>query len=229
MKLKKLAAAVVVSASLSLASPLASADGIPTVDFAAIAHMVDQLNQMKTQYAMLESQYKQLQTMTEKLEGYSGIGENIMMDVLKELHPEVYDFLNGLTVENFPERAMEIFEERGFDKACGIEKGLKLTSVQEKCKQEYLYVAGAEYMFEQSAKNASKRGEKLNELMNQAQNVQTQKEAADLQIRISGEQASLQLAQYQADQTARAIEQAERNNKESRRQDLKRSFWGHQG
>lgn len=226
MKLKKLAAAVVVSASLSLTSPQASADGIPTLDLTAIAHMVDQLNQMKAQYAMLESQYKQLQAMTEKLEGYSGTGEDIMMNVLEQVFPEIADVISDLENGQYPDRIDEIFKEKGFDKACtingfaGPDKSL--------CEQHYKTIAATRYLFEESAKNANKQSLELTRLADEVKNAKSVKDVADLQIRISEKQGQIQLAQFKADQLARQIE-AEREARAERvgnqlRDELFRSY-----
>lgn len=206
--MKKTVLATAISASLlTCSSVYASASGIPTIDFGAIAKMAEQIVEMKKSYDMLKAQFEQAVEMTKKLEGISGVGDFIRSDIFKEIFPEVskvIEAIDDFSYENMPSGAKDIFEDRGYDKACPP-KGYP-TFVQ--CRKDYALLATAQYMFQEAAINAQNRGQALDKLMDKISESKTMKEIADLQARIQGELGMIQLAQLQADQVDRAMRAA---------------------
>lgn len=204
--MKKTVLATAISASLLTCSSV-YAGGIPTIDFGAIAKMAEQIVEMKKSYDMLKAQFEQAVEMTKKLEGISGVGDFIRSDIFKEIFPEVSEVIEAIddfSYENMPSGAKDIFEDRGYDKACPP-KGYP-TFVQ--CRKDYALLATAQYMFQEAAINAQNRGQALDKLMDKISKSKTMKEIADLQARIQGELGMIQLAQLQADQVDRAMRAA---------------------
>lgn len=204
--MKKTVLATAISASLLTCSSV-YASGIPTIDFGAIAKMAEQIVEMKKSYDMLKAQFEQAVEMTKKLEGISGVGDFIRSDIFKEIFPEVSEVIEAIddfSYENMPSGAKDIFEDRGYDKACPP-KGYP-TFVQ--CRKDYALLATAQYMFQEAAINAQNRGQALDKLMDKISKSKTMKEIADLQARIQGELGMIQLAQLQADQVDRAMRAA---------------------
>lgn len=204
--MKKTVLATAISASLLTCSSV-YAGGIPTIDLGAIAKMAEQIVEMKKSYDMLKAQFEQAVEMTKKLEGISGVGDFIRSDIFKEIFPEVSEVIEAIddfSYENMPSGAKDIFEDRGYDKACPP-KGYP-TFVQ--CRKDYALLATAQYMFQEAAINAQNRGQALDKLMDKISKSKTMKEIADLQARIQGELGMIQLAQLQADQVDRAMRAA---------------------
>lgn len=204
--MKKTVLATAISASLLTCSSV-YASGISTIDLGAIAKMAEQIVEMKKSYDMLKAQFEQAVEMTKKLEGISGVGDFIRSDIFKEIFPEVSEVIEAIddfSYENMPSGAKDIFEDRGYDKACPP-KGYP-TFVQ--CRKDYALLATAQYMFQEAAINAQNRGQALDKLMNKISESKTMKEIADLQARIQGELGMIQLAQLQADQVDRAMRAA---------------------
>ncbi len=71
MKYKKLLLAAVLSAGLTSG---AFASGIPTVDAAAIAQMVQQLTQLQQMYSQLQAQYNTAVSQLNAITGNRGLG-----------------------------------------------------------------------------------------------------------------------------------------------------------
>ena len=149
--MKKTVLATAISASLLTCSSV-YASGIPTIDLGAIAKMAEQIVEMKKSYDMLKAQFEQAVEMTKKLEGISGVGDFIRSDIFKEIFPEVSEVIEAIddfSYENMPSGAKDIFEDRGYDKACPP-KGYP-TFVQ--CRKDYALLATAQYMFQEAAIN----------------------------------------------------------------------------
>lgn len=197
------------------------ASGIPTVDLGAIAQMVQQITVMKQQYETIRQQFEEAKRLTEKFEGVSGIGEGIKIEVMEVLFPELAEALADLTYENMPSGAQDIFNERGYDKACPTDS----LNFKE-CQENYVYLATSQHVFQQSAKNTQQLSDNLKNLEQEIANADTQKKISDLQARISAEAAQIQLAQFKADQLERTIRAARENAIEAQSVKLKKSFWG---
>lgn len=220
--MKKTVLATAISASLLTCSSV-YASGIPTIDFGAIAKMAEQIVEMKKSYDMLKAQFEQAVEMTKKLEGISGVGDFIRSDIFKEIFPEVSEVIEAIddfSYENMPSGAKDIFEDRGYDKACPP-KGYP-TFVQ--CRKDYALLATAQYMFQEAAINAQNRGQALDKLMDKISKSKTMKEIADLQARIQGELGMIQLAQLQADQVDRAMRAAREDAIKAENQRAKQFF-----
>lgn len=202
-------------------SNLSSASGIPTVDAAAIAKMIEQIQQMQLQYEMMAQQFEEAQRLTSKFEGVTGIGDAIKTDVVDKLFPDLGEYLEDLTFENMPSGAQDIFTERGYDKAC--KEG---STDYKECMENYVYLASSQYAYEESARNARKYGADLNRLKDEIKSATTQKEISDLQARLLAESGQIQLSQLKADQLARSIEVARENAKRAAAENIKKSFWG---
>lgn len=220
--MKKTVLATAISASLLTCSSV-YASGISTIDFGAIAKMAEQIVEMKKSYDMLKAQFEQAVEMTKKLEGISGVGDFIRSDIFKEIFPEVSEVIEAIddfSYENMPSGAKDIFEDRGYDKACPP-KGYP-TFVQ--CRKDYALLATAQYMFQEAAINAQNRGQALDKLMDKISESRTMKEIADLQARIQGELGMIQLAQLQADQVDRAMRAAREDAIKAENQRAKQFF-----
>lgn len=220
--MKKTVLATAISASLfSYTSVFAS--GIPTIDAAAIAKMVEQIVEMKKSYDMLKSQYEQAVEMTKKLEGISGVGDFIRTDIFKAIFPEVSEVIEAIddfSPENMPDGAKDIFDDRGYDKACPP-KGYPTYA---QCRRDYSLLATAQYMYQEAAINSQKRAESLDLLIDKINESKTLKEVADLQARIQGELGMIQLAQLQADQVDRAMRTAREDAIKAENQRAKEFF-----
>ena len=218
--IKKHISIVALSASLFFSTNV-HASGIPTADLGALAQMIQQITIMKQQYETIRQQFEEAQRLTEKFEGVSGIGEAIQMDVMEVLFPELADALADLTYENMPSGAQDIFNERGYDKACPTDS---LTFKE--CQENYVYLATSQHVFQQSAKNTQQLSDNLKNLEQEIANADTQKKIADLQARISAEAAQIQLAQLKADQLDRTIKNARENAKRAQKLKIQKAFWG---
>lgn len=219
----KLACAALALSYVISTGPAALAAGIPTIDVAAIAQMVQQLMQMKQQYEQMLKDYEQLQEMTSKLEGVSGKGSLEIGEELVELFPELKDLdLSSISVANLPSGAQSIYNERDLGAAC---KTLVPAS-RKLCESSQALIALKEYSFNEAAKNTEKRIERIEKLIATIENSQTSKEIADLQARIQGELALIQVAQINTQLQKERIESVERAIQQQRKNEVKRFFFG---
>ena len=219
----KLACAACALCCIISPGPVAYASGIPTIDVAAIAQMLQQLNQMKQQYEQMLKDYEQLKEMTSKLEGVSGKGSLEIGEEIVELFPELKDLdLSKISVANLPGGAQSIYNERDLGALC---KTLVPAS-RSLCESSQSLIALKEYTFDEAAKNTQKRIERIDKLIAEIDSSQTSKEIADLQARIQGELAMIQMAQINAQLQKERLESVERSIQQQRKNEVKRFFFG---
>lgn len=214
--------ALVLSCALSIL-PAAHAGGIPTIDVAAIAQMLQQLNQMKQQYEQMLKDYEQLKEMTSKLEGVSGKGSLEVGEELVELFPELKDLdLSSISVANLPSGAQSIYNARDLGAACQT----LVPASRKLCESHQSLIALKEYAFDEAAVNTQKRIDRIDRLISEIDNSQTSKEIADLQARIQGELAMIQMVQINTQLQKERLESVERSIQQQRANEVKRFFFG---
>lgn len=194
------------------------AEGIPTIDVAAIGQMVLQMKEMQRQYDQMLAQYQelikqneQLIEITSKLEGFSGLEELLRNESELDLWPELEGIdLSDFSIEKMPAGAMQIYQNRGFAANCSTKKA----AAQEECQKRGAFLATNEYLYQQAITNNQKRVNQINSLIDAIKNCKTAKEAADLQSRIQGEMALIQASQIKTQLIKSSLDSAMQAAKE---------------
>lgn len=217
-----------VACAVALLLPQTSfAEGIPTVDAAAIGQMVNQIIEMQKQYQMLTDQYEkmkqqydQLKEMTSKLEGITDIADLVRNADKVQQIPKFYEDLTTFSTEVMETGAKAIYELRGYSKKCeGLSPELK-----EICEQENAYEASREHQVVENIKKIKDRMGNLDTLMDEIKNCQTAKEIQDLQARIQAEMGVIELGNMQIELSKETFEAALEGAKRMKQAQQRRFF-----
>ena len=192
MKYKKIMLAVILSAGM-YSGTSAFASGIPTVDAAAIAQMVQQLTQMQQMYSNMVQQYNTLQNFT----GTRGLGLVDYNLNLRSLIPtSARSRLNGIMngTSSLSSLGRDIFNRLKLGDACSNLDG----EVKQNCLKAREFEAEQQAVLEEAANTANQRLQNIESLMSRINTATDAKSIADLSARIQAEQVALQSSQLAA-------------------------------
>lgn len=180
------------------------ATGIPTVDAAAIAQIVNQIKEAQKQYEQMILEYEQFKQMNTNLSGISGNGNIFNEDAINDLFPDYEKAIDNVIsngVGGLNGDAKSIYDSKDLGYKC---KTLS-TTAKDLCEKDSALTAVMEASYKKSLETIERRRENINKLLDQAQNAKSQKDIADLQVRVQGEVAFLQAQQIKADSTRNYI------------------------
>lgn len=196
MKYKKIVLAIALSAGLcSGTSALAS--GIPTVDAAAIAQMVQQLTQMQQMYSNMVQQYNTAVNTLQNFTGTRGLGLVDYNLNLRSLIPtSARSRLNGImnSTSSLSSLGRDIFNRLKLGDACSNLDG----EVKQNCLKAREFEAEQQAVLEEAANTANQRLQNIESLMSRINTATDAKSIADLSARIQAEQVALQSSQLAA-------------------------------
>ncbi|WP_251451611.1 type IV secretion system protein [Parasutterella muris] len=221
MKYKKLLLAAVLSAGLTSG---AFASGIPTVDAAAIAQMVQQLTQLQQMYSQLQAQYNTAVSQLNAITGNRGLGMIHYDSKLRNLIPlDAQLRLNAIVrgTGSLSSLGKEVFDRLNLGQACENYTG----EVKENCLKSQSFVAEQQAILEETQKTVTQRLEKVELLMQQINSATDAKAIADLSARIQAEQVALSSSKLAAEfQQAQMNQQAEIVKEQARQEAMKQIF-----
>lgn len=221
------------AAVLACTANVASAGGIPVIDVASIAQLIQQFNEMQQQRAVLENQLNQLQGST----GMGALLENPAQHALRRYAPSVADMANvvgGTSSSPATSYAQALIAVMSMDDPATLFAGSdpmtsRLRTQYGRERETYVSaygVAAASY------DQAPQRTGTVESLSGQIDSASSVKSAIDLQNRLSAENAHLlnevarlQAAQLRADSEARAAELARRNKARANIREVAGYFW----
>lgn len=196
MKYKKIVLAIALSAGMySGTSALAS--GIPTVDAAAIAQMVQQLTQMQQMYSNMVQQYNTAVNTLQNFTGTRGLGLVDYNLNLRSLIPtSARSRLNGIMngTSSLSSLGRDIFNRLKLGDACSNLDG----EVKQNCLRAREFEAEQQAVLEEAANTANQRLQNIESLMSRINTATDAKSIADLSARIQAEQVALQSSQLAA-------------------------------
>lgn len=208
MKYKKILFVIALSAGLTSG---AFASGIPTVDAAAIAQMVQQLTQLQQMYSQLQAQYNTAVSQLNAITGNRGLGMIHYDSKLRNLIPlDAQLRLNAIVrgTGSLSSLGKEVFDRLNLGQACENYTG----EVKENCLKSQSFVAEQQAILEETQKTVTQRLEKVELLMQQINSATDAKAIADLSARIQAEQVALSsskdAAEFQNQQAEIVKEQA---------------------
>lgn len=182
MKTLKFVRLAAIVAAFSLSSAVNA--GVPTTDVAAIAQMAQQLEQMKTQIENQISQITELKNQVKAVTGTRNLG-NLLKDQVKDVIPSEWaDIYKAANVD-----VSKITDLKNFDPQASLKN---LASIQQ--------------FSEQAFEDTKARLGNIEGLMGQIDLTEDVKAAADLQNRISTENAAIMNTQVKLDMMARLYE-----------------------
>ena len=176
------------------------ASGIPTVDAAAITQMVNQILEMQKQYKQMQKDYEQYTKMNHNMSGISGNGNIFNEDAINDLfhnYEEAIDNVIKMGAEGLEGEAKKIFDIKDLGARC---KTLAPTA-KDLCEKDAALTAVMEASYKKSLDTIERRRDNINKLLKQTLQAQSQKQIADLQVRMQGEVAFLQAQQIKAEAT----------------------------
>ncbi|MDO4997324.1 MAG: type IV secretion system protein [Neisseria sp.] len=173
-KLKSAVGAVLVASSLLTAPLTVKASGIPVVDGAAAAqraaNFIKEMQEMANQLATMKNQYEQQVKQFKSMTGSRGLG-NILKDTVKDHVPSEWSAIYG-DIKNADYKS--VIHGKSYD-----------TNISDR-------TLAKNYQDIQEVFNSNKQQlSNLENLMNQINNTQDMKAAADLQNRIAVERAKI--------------------------------------
>ena len=203
MKYKKIILAVMLSAGVcSGTSALAS--GIPTVDAAAIAQMVQQLTQMQQMYSNMVQQYNTAVNTLQNFTGTRGLGLvdynlNLRSLIPTSARSRLNGIMNGTT--SLSSLGRDIFNRLKLGDACSNLDG----EVKQNCLRAREFEAEQQAVLEEAANTANQRLQNIESLMSRINTATDAKSIAD-QIDINKAKPSSEirpgkLAPYESNQT----------------------------
>ena len=185
MKYKKIVLTIALSAGLcSGTSALAS--GIPTVDAAAIAQMVQQLTQMQQMYSNMVQQYN---TAVNTLQNFTGTRGSLIPTSARS---RLNGIMNGTS--SLSSLGRDIFNRLKLGDACSNLDG----EVKQNCLKAREFEAEQQAVLEEAANTANQRLQNIESLMSRINTATDAKSIADLSARIQAEQVALQSSQLAA-------------------------------
>ncbi|MCO6521227.1 MULTISPECIES: P-type DNA transfer protein VirB5 [Snodgrassella] len=192
MKLKKTLSAVVVSAILCAGAPLANATGIPVFDGAAAANMVQQLIQMQEQVSNQMKQLQQLKDQYSAVTGSRNLGTIMNNPMLKKYLPndwqKVYSNMkNGKG--GMSSSARVLAEADGLFEPC---KKISFVAQKNACENQMGQIAQNKSNLMKALDATESRLNQVEQLMAQINKTKDPKAIAELQARISAENAQIQ-------------------------------------
>lgn len=202
MKLKR--GLVVLGAALMIQAGGLQASGIPTVDAAAIAQMVQQLMQLQQMYAQLQQQYQTAVNTLNNFTGSRGLGMLYYDLNLRQFIPSNYRSVMANIVSmgkgGLTEKGREVYESMNLQVNCADKKGEALAS----CEKKQANFAQTQAFLKEAEEKVQQRQNNVESLLQEINNTTDAKAIADLQARIQAETALLdvskQVAAYQRDQ-----------------------------
>lgn len=195
MKYKKIVLAIALSAGMYFGTS-ALASGIPTVDAAAIAQMVQQLTQMQQMYSNME-QYNTAVNTLQNFTGTRGLGLVDYNLNLRSLIPtSARSRLNGIMngTSSLSSLGRDIFNRLKLGDACSNLDG----EVKQNCLKAREFEAEQQAVLEEAANTANQRLQNIESLMSRINTATDAKSIADLSARIQAEQVALQSSQLAA-------------------------------
>jgi|TARA_R110001606_G_scaffold366348_1_gene521461 type IV secretion system protein VirB5 len=198
MKIKKLAQAVAISATICLSMPTPSyATGIPVIDVASIAQAIEQLVQLQQQFSELQAQTGLSEEQLRSLTGARGLADLVNDPSSRYYIPSEYQDLLKLTagIEGGDYNALQnrVGDLLAAAEILNLEEtGFKAGSKEAKTfvsDQNQIAINGA--LAEAAYDEANLRTANLQTLLDRINSAEDPKEIADLQARISAEQLML--------------------------------------
>ena len=196
MKYKKIVLAIALSAGMYFGTS-ALASGIPTVDAAAIAQMVQQLTQMQQMYSNMVQQYNTAVNTLQNFTGTRGLGLVDYNLNLRSLIPtSARSRLNGIMngTSSLSSLGRDIFNRLKLGDACSNLDG----EVKQNCLKAREFEAEQQAVLEEAANTANQRLQNIESLMSRINTATDAKSIADLSARIQAEQVALQSSQLAA-------------------------------
>ena len=199
------------------------ASGIPTVDAAAIAQMVQQLTQLQQMYSQLQAQYNTAVSQLNAITGNRGLGMIHYDSKLRNLIPldaqlRLNSIVRGRALSSL---GKEVFDRLNLGQACENYTG----EVKENCLKSQSFVAEQQAILEETQKTVTQRLEKVELLMQQINSATDAKAIADLSARIQAEQVALSSSKLAAEfQQAQMNQQAEIVKEQARQEAMKQIF-----
>lgn len=171
-------------AAMGLQTGIAQAQGIPTIDKAAILKYGEQIIQMKEQ---IDNQIKQITELKSQVKALTGGREmgNLLKDTVKDQIPDEWNDIYKLVNID----TSNLTDPKKFDPEANLKA-----------------LAGIQQMTETAFADTKSRQNNIDGLMRELNNTTDIKAAADLQGRIAAEQATIANNQTKLDQMARMYE-----------------------
>lgn len=180
--MKKYLYSIVIMAAMGTQASMAQ--GIPTIDKAAILKYGEQIVQMKEQIDNQISQITELKNQVKALTGGREMG-NLLKDTVKDQIPDEWNDIYKLVNID----TSNLTDPKKFDPEANLKA-----------------LAGIQKMTETAFADTKKRQENINALQAELNNTTDIKAATDLQGRIAAEQATIANNQTKLDQMARMYE-----------------------
>lgn len=201
----------------------AAASGIPTVDAAAIAQMVQQLTQLQQMYSQMQAQYNTAVNQLNNFTGTRMLGTIHYDTNLRNLIPlDARQRLNSvMRGGSLSDLGKQIFDRLGLGEACEHYEG----EVRQECLKSQNFKAEQQAILEEGQTRVSERLENIESLMGQINSATDVKAIADLQARIQVEQVALESSKLAAEfQQAQFSKQAEEVEKQAKQKAMKEMF-----
>lgn len=195
---------LLLASTLMIQSGTVNASGIPTVDVAAIAQMVQQLMQLQQMYSQLQQQYNTAVNTLNNFTGSRGLGM-IQYDLnLRQFIPSNYrSVLASIATSGkgaLSDKGRQLYDSLNLQANCVDKKGEALAI----CEKRQANFAQTQAFLQEAEEKVQQRLTKVEGLMQEINNTTDAKAIADLQARIQAETALLdvskQVAAYQRDQ-----------------------------
>lgn len=201
----------------------AAASGIPTVDAAAIAQMVQQLTQLQQMYSQLQAQYNTAVSQLNNFTGTRMLGTIHYDTNLRNLIPldarqRLNAVMNGGALSDL---GKQIFDRLGLGESCEQFEG----EVKQQCLRTQNFKAEQQAVLEEGQTRVNERLENVEALMGRINSATDAKAIADLQARIQVEQVALESSKLAAEfQQAQFSKQAEEVEKQAKQKAMKEMF-----
>jgi type IV secretion system protein VirB5 len=212
----------VVAACLSVSASV-YAGGIPTIDAAAIAQMVQQYQQMEKDYQMYKDQLTQLEQQLKAVTGGRGLANSGMDDAFSDYLPEDWqETFQGILSGQFSGAAADaavLIRQAGYCK--------DLTGdMKARCETKAVFGLVNVIFYSGAFEAAKQRGQQIEDLMKKAGQTQDAKEIAEMQARIQAEQALLQNEQTKMDMFSKVSASTEQSLDDANREEMKSFLFG---
>lgn len=194
MKVKKVLVAL--SAFLVIQSQALQASGIPTVDAAAIAQMVLELQELQKAYQMYTQQLDSLKSTYNNFTGSRGLGMLNYDSQLRQFMPDNFQSQMQSVLQNgvsaMSSKAKDIYTSMKLGEYCDSLGESQRTL----CQKEQASFAEYQANILMAKDRALQRLSTIETLMNEINHATDMKSISDLQARIDSEVASLKAAEY---------------------------------